>query len=133
MVDCGFKLHRDLGPGLLESAYEALLFAKLKSLDLKVDRQVPINIEYDGIRLENAFRVDLLINDQLVLEIKSVEQTLPVHAKQLLTYLRLMKLPLGLLLNFGCATYRDGIRRLVNNHKDFASSRLRANQMGDSQ
>lgn len=132
-MDCGFRLHRDLGPGLLESAYEGLLFAKLRSLDLKVDRQVPINIEYDGIRLENAFRVDLLIEDQLVLEIKSLEQTLPVHAKQLLTYLRLMKLPLGLLLNFGCATYRDGIRRLVNNHKDFASSRLRANQMGDDQ
>lgn len=118
---------------MLESAYEAILFAKLTASGLKVDRQMPINIEYDGIKRENAFRIDLLVEDRLVVEIKSVEQTLPVHAKQLLTYLRLMDLPLGLLLNFGCAAYRDGIRRLVNNHKDFASSRLRANQLGNAE
>ena len=105
-----------------------LLAGKLRQYGLTVDRQVPINIEYDGVHIENAFRVDLLIEGKLVVEIKSVEQTLPVHAKQVIIYLRLMRLPLGLLINFGAPTFRDGIRRLVNNHKDFASSRLRANQ-----
>ena len=128
VVDTGYKLHRDLGPGMLESAYEMLLAGKLRQYGLTVDRQVPINIEYDGVHIENAFRVDLLIEGKLVVEIKSVEQTLPVHAKQVIIYLRLMRLPLGLLINFGAPTFRDGIRRLVNNHKDFASSRLRANQ-----
>jgi GxxExxY protein len=129
VVDTGFKLHRDLGPGMLESAYELILFEKLTVLGLKIDRQTPINIHYDGIDINNAFRIDLLVEGQLVLEIKSVQQTLPVHSKQLLTYLRLMNLPLGLIMNFGTATFRDGVRRLVNNHTNFASSRLRANKM----
>lgn len=127
-VDAGLRLHRDLGPGLLESAYELLLPAKLTRSGLKVDRQVPININYDDIRIENAFRIDLLVEDSLVIEIKSTDHLMPVHAKQLLTYLRLMNAPLGLLMNFGAPIFKDGIRRLVNNHKDFASSRLCANQ-----
>jgi GxxExxY protein len=128
-VDAGLRLHRDLGPGLLEAAYEMLLSAKLERAGLKVDRQVPININYDDIKIENAFRIDLLVQNCLVIEIKSTENLMPVHAKQLLTYLRLMNLPLGLLMNFGAPTFKDGIRRLVNNHTDFASSRLRANQI----
>lgn len=131
VVDAGLKLHRDIGPGLLESAYELILTEKLVSSGLIVDRQMPINIHYDGIDIEHAFRIDLLINKQLIVEIKSTEQTLPVHAKQVITYLRLMNLQLGLLLNFGMPTFKDGVRRLVNNHKNFASSRLRANQIDD--
>jgi GxxExxY protein len=129
IVDAGFRLHKDIGPGLLESAYELILFEKLKSLDLAVDRQVPINIRYDGLSIDNAFRIDLLVENLIVIEIKSVDQVLPVHSKQVLTYLKLMKLPLGFVMNFGMPTYKDGIRRLVNNHVDFASSRLRANQL----
>lgn len=127
-VDAGLRLHRDLGPGLLESAYELLLSAKLERAGLKVDRQVPININYDNIRIENAFRIDLLVENCLVIEKKSTEKLMPVYAKQLLTYLRLMNMPLGLLMNFGAPMFKGGLRRLVNNHKDFASSRLRANQ-----
>jgi GxxExxY protein len=130
VVDCAFKLHKDLGPGLLESAYEMLLAAKLVALGFKIDRQVPINIDYDGIHIENAFRIDMVVDEKLLVEIKSTENYSPVHAKQLLTYLRLTNRPLGLLINFGSPTFREGIRRLVNNHTDFASSRLRANNLG---
>lgn len=128
VVDAGYKLHRDLGPGLLESVYELILARKLASLGLAVERQVPINIHYDGLAIENAFRVDLLVERRFIIEIKSVELSLPVHSKQVLTYLRLMNLQIGLLMNFGAGTFKDGVRRLVNNHTDFASSRLRANQ-----
>ena len=128
-VDTGLKLHRDIGPGMLESAYEMILAEKLRSLGLNVFRQVPINIEYDGILIENAYRIDLLVEDKLVIEVKAVVQTLPVHAKQVLTYLRFMNLTLGLIMNFGMPTFKEGLRRLVNNHPSFASSRLRANQL----
>lgn len=126
-VDTGLKLHRDIGPGLLESAYEMILAEKLRSLGLHVDRQVPINIEYDGIRIEQAYRIDLLVEHVMIIEVKAVVQTLPVHAKQVLTYLRFMDISLGLLMNFGMGTFKDGLRRLVNHHPTFASSRLRAN------
>jgi GxxExxY protein len=115
-VNIGFHIHEDLGPGLLESVYEMIMLEKLVKQGLRVDRQRPITITYDDIAIENAFRIDLLIEDQLIVEIKSVEQHAPVHAKQLLTYLRLMHLPLGLLMNFGCATFKEGVRRLANNH-----------------
>ena len=128
VVDTGFRIHKDLGPGLLESVYELILAEKLRRLGIDVDRQMPINISYEDVQIENAFRVDLLVEGRLVVEIKSLEQIAPVHAKQILTYIRLMNLPLGLLMNFGAATFREGVRRLVNNHTDFASSRLRANQ-----
>lgn len=128
-VDTAFHIHKDLGPGLLESVYELILAEKLRKLGLAVDRQMPINISYEEVQIENAFRVDLLIEGRLVVEIKSLEQIAPVHAKQVLTYIRLMNLPLGILMNFGAATFREGVRRLVNNHTDFASSRLRANQI----
>ena len=98
VVDCGFKLHRDLGPGMLESVYEQLLAASLERVGLTVEQQVAVPIRYDGIVIDNAFRIDLLINRKLIVEIKSVEKHSPVHAKQLLTYLRLMHLPLGLFI-----------------------------------
>ena len=129
VVDLGLRLHKDLGPGLLESVYEQILAAKLESVGLSIDRQKPIHISYENITIENAFRADLLVEGSLLIEIKSIEQLAPVHAKQVLTYLRLMNLPLGLLMNFGSATFKEGLRCLVNNHTNFASSRLRANQL----
>lgn len=121
VIDTAFHLHKALGPGLLESAYEIILFEKLISQGLKVERQRPINVNYDGIFVEAAFKIDLLIEDKLIVELKSVEQYAPVHAKQVITYLRLMNLPIGLLINFGTATFKEGVRRLANNHSDLAT------------
>ena len=115
-VDKGFHLHRDLGPGLIEGAYETVLSESLQRDGIDVARQVPVTVSHDGIVIENAFRIDLLVEDKLIIEIKSTERHAPVHAKQVLTYLRLMKLPLGLLMNFGMGTFKDGIQRLVNRH-----------------
>lgn len=122
VLDVALRLHRDLGPGLLESVYEAVLAGRLVAMGYIVARQRPINIEFEGLRFEAAFRIDLLVDDRLVVEIKSVECLLPVHAKQLLTYLRLTKQPVGLLINFGAATLKEGVRRLVNNYRPSASS-----------
>jgi len=127
-VDCGLKLHQGLGPGLLESVYEAVLAESLKRRGLSVERQKPVDIVFDAMVLREGFRADLLVEGRLLIELKSVERIVPVHAKQLLTYLRLMGLPLGLLMNFGAATFREGIKRVVNNHTDFASSRLRVSK-----
>jgi len=113
-VDAAFHLHRDLGPGLLESVYETLLAMRLERLGLKVDRQKAIDIIYEGVHFRGAFTADLLVEDRLLLELKSTERTLPVHVKQLLTYIRLMDLPLGLLINFGTASFREGVRRVGN-------------------
>ncbi|HEY4301652.1 MAG TPA: GxxExxY protein [Candidatus Didemnitutus sp.] len=128
VVDAGYHLHRELGPGLLESVYEAVLARQLQDRGLMVARQRPVPIEFAGLILNEGFRVDLLVEEQLVVELKSVETLAPVHPKQLLTYLRLMKLPLGLLINFGAPTFKEGVRRIVNDHRDFPSSRLRVNQ-----
>lgn len=113
-VDAAFHLHHDLGPGLIESVYETLLTVRLERAGVKVDRQKPIDIDYEGIHFRGAFVADLILNDRLLIELKSVERTAPVHVKQVLTYIRLMHLPLGLLLNFGTATFREGVRRVVN-------------------
>jgi iron complex transport system substrate-binding protein len=123
VVDCGYNIHVNLGPGLLESAYEAVLAAKLTAGGLRVQRQKSIPLKYEGPTFAKAFRADLVIEDALIVEIKSVEKLAPLHAKQLLTYLRLTKEPLGLLIKFGCGTFRDGIKRVVNGHTNFASSR----------
>ncbi len=111
------KIHRELGPGLFESVYETVLAAALARKGYLVSRQVPVAIQYDGIAIDAAFRIDLLVEGSLVIEIKSVEQLGKIHAKQLLTYLRLTKQPLGLLLNFSGLTMKEGIRRLVNDHR----------------
>lgn len=116
-VDCGFQLHRDIGPGLLESVYEALLFAALTDRGLRVARQVSVPITYKGVVVDNAFKADLIIEGTLLLELKSTERAAAVHGKQVLTYLRLLGLPLGLLMNFGQATFKDGLQRIVNNHR----------------
>ena len=122
VIGVAMAIHRDLGPGLLESVYEAVMAGKLATLGYKVDRQKPVDIQFEELRFEAAFRIDLLVDERLVVEIKSVEQLQKVHAKQLLTYLRLTKQPVGLILNFGGETMKEGIRRLVNNHNDSASS-----------
>lgn len=128
VVDAGFHLHCDLGPGLLESVYEAVLAGMLEKRGLQVERQRVIAFDFDGLHFNEGLRVDLLVEGRLVVELKSVENLAPVHAKQVLTYLRLLNLPLGLLINFGAATFKEGVKRVVNNHRDFASSRLRVNQ-----
>lgn len=128
VVDQAFKLHQNLGPGLLESVYEIVLSRALERIGLKVERQKSITIEYDGMEFCSAFRLDLLVDNRLVVEIKSVEMLSKAHSKQLLTYLRLIEQPVGLLINFGSASFREGIKRVVNSHTNFAASRLRVNQ-----
>jgi GxxExxY protein len=128
VIDAAFQIHRDIGPGLLESVYELVLARALEKRGLRVERQKVVAFEYDGMTFEAGLRVDLLIEDKFIVELKSVETMIPVHPKQVLTYLRLLHLPLGLLINFGAATFKEGIKRIVNNHHSFASSRLRVNQ-----
>jgi GxxExxY protein len=127
IVDAAFKVHTALGPGLLETVYELVLMRDLERRGLRAARQVPISFDYDGLRFEEVCRVDLLVEGCVVVEIKSVERLAAVHPKQLLTYLRLLKLPLGLLINFGGPTLREGIRRIANNLPSSASPRLCVN------
>ena len=127
ILDLSIRIHRELGPGLLESVYETVLAGKLAAAGFEVQRQRPVDIEFDGLAFNAAFRIDLLVNQRVLVEIKSVERLNAVHAKQLLTYLRLTKQPLGLLINFGGATLKEGFKRLVNDYRPSASPRLRAN------
>ena len=112
VVDAAYKVHTRLGPGLLESVYETVLAHELKKLGLSIKRQVPIPIVYDDIEFEEGFRADIIFNNLVILELKSLEQTAPVHRKQLLTYLRLSERKLGLLINFGSALIKNGITRI---------------------
>lgn len=119
-VDSGFHIRKELGPGLLESVYETVLAQALRQHGLFVEQQLSIPITFRGMAFSDAFRADLVIEHSLMIEVKSVERNAAVHAKQLLTYLRLMKQPLGLLMNFGCETFRDGVKRVANAHNSFA-------------
>jgi GxxExxY protein len=114
VVDGALTVHRALGPGLLESVYELALRYELTQRGLRVERQVPIPIEYRGVPLGEGFRADLIVDGKVLLELKSVEHLTPLHRKQTQTYLRLTGLKLGLLLNFGAALMKDGIVRCVN-------------------
>lgn len=116
VVDECIAIHRDLGPGLFENVYEAVLAGRLEARGLKVARQVPVPITFDGQVFDPAFRLDLLIEDTLVLEIKAVERLTQTYMRQLLTYLRLLRQPVGLLLNFSQGTMKDGIRRVANDY-----------------
>jgi iron complex transport system substrate-binding protein len=118
-VQCGFRIHDDLGPGLLESAYEAFLAAMLRELGLTVEVQKPVPVIYRGVVIRDAFRADLLVEGRLVIEVKSVESLARVHARQLLTYLRLLDQPLGLLMNFGADLFRNGVKRVINSRCDY--------------
>ena len=115
VVDAAFQIHKRLGPGLLETVYEVVLAHDLKRRGLKVKRQVPVAIIYDDIKFDEGFRADLIIEEKVIVELKSVEKVIPVHKKQLLTYLRLADKRLGLLINFGSELIRDGISRVANN------------------
>jgi iron complex transport system substrate-binding protein len=117
VIEEAIGIHRELGPGLFETVYEAVLAGRIEKRGLRAERQVPVPIEFDGHAFGAAFKIDILVENSLILEIKSVEQLSKVHAKQVLTYLRLTKQPVGLLLNFSAPTMREGIRRLVNNYQ----------------
>lgn len=114
VVDCAVKLHMELGPGLFETVYEVLMTHELRLRNLRVERQVPVAIDYQGIRFEEGFRADLIVERKVILELKSVERVTNAHKKQLLTYLRLTGMKLGYLLNFGEALMKDGITRVIN-------------------
>ena len=117
VVDEAIRIHRELGPGLFEGVYETVLAAAIERKGYRVDRQKPVDIVYDGMSFSAAYKVDILVEGALVIEVKSVERLTGTHANQLLTYLRLLKQPLGLLLNFSGETMKEGIRRLANNHR----------------
>jgi len=112
IIGCGIAIHRALGPGLLESAYEECRALEFREAGLSFRRQVPLPVVYKTIRLDQAYRIDFVVEDAVVLEIKSLERLLPVHEAQLLTYLRLSGIRTGLLINFGAAVLREGIRRM---------------------
>jgi GxxExxY protein len=118
ILDAAFVVHTKLGPGLLESVYEVVLALELKKRALTAERQKPMPIMYENIRFDEAFRSDLVVNGKVIAELKSVEVLLPLHTKQLLTQLRLSGLNLGLLINFGEAHLKDGIKRVNNGHLD---------------
>ena len=113
-VDAAYTVHVALGPGRLESVYETVLCHELRKRGRKVERQVAVPVVYDGLQFEEGFRADIVVEDKVVLELKSVEHVLPVHSKQTLTYIRLMDKRLGMLINFGAARIKDGIWRIVN-------------------
>ena len=114
VIGAAIEVHRLMGPGLLESTYEECLVYELEDRGIRAARQVMVPLKYKGRTLSTSYRIDLLVNDSLLIEVKSVEQLAPIHESQVLTYLRLTELPLGLLLNFNCTTLVKGLRRLAN-------------------
>ena len=118
VVDCAVSLHRETGPGLLETVYEVVLAHDLEAGGLRAERQVPIPIELRGIRFDEGFRADIIVEGKVLLELKSVEKVTKAHQKQVLTYLRLTGLKLGYLPDFGEALMKDGINRIVNGEVD---------------
>ena len=115
VIDCAMRVHSALGPGLLEAAYDASLAYELRQSGLRVEAQKPLPLVYHSVKLECGYRVDLLVDGKLIVEVKSVEALAEIHFAQVLTYLRLSGLRLGLLLNFNTLHFKDGIRRVVNN------------------
>ena len=128
IVDMAIQIQRKFGPGLLESVYEAALARSLANRGFAVERQKAISFEHEGMSFDNAFRLDMLVDGLVIVEIKSIEQLALVHTKQLLTYLRLTNLHVGLLINFGGATLKEGLRRIVNHLPPSASPHLRVNR-----
>ncbi|WP_367870704.1 GxxExxY protein [Luteolibacter sp. Populi] len=118
VVDAAFKIHSALGPGLLESAYEACLAHELTKRGYQVERQKPQPIIYDGLQIEVGYRLDILVDGEVILELKAVEQLLPIHHAQLMTYLKLSGKTLGLLINFNVPMIKLGIKRIALNHPD---------------
>ncbi|MBR4189165.1 MAG: GxxExxY protein [Kiritimatiellae bacterium] len=116
VLDAAIKIHKQFGPGLLESVYETLLAIELRKRGHTVETQQPVSFEYEGVRIDNAFRLDMLVDGKVVVELKSTEQMHPVFAKQVKTYLVILNLHLGLVVNFGLATVKDGFVRIVNGY-----------------
>ncbi|HUF03994.1 MAG TPA: GxxExxY protein [Aridibacter sp.] len=114
IIECAIRVHKELGTGLLESAYEACLLFELHKEGLKAQRQVQMPVEYSGVKIDVGYRLDLLVEEQVIVELKSVEKMLPLYEAQILTYLKLSGLKLGLLLNFGEKVLKDGIKRIAN-------------------
>lgn len=114
VVDAAYQVHSHLGPGLLESVYQTVMVHELRKRGLKIETQVPIPVIYDSIILQNGFRADVVVENKVILEFKSIEEVAAVHKKQLLTYIRLADKRLGLLINFGALHIKDGITRIVN-------------------
>lgn len=114
IIDCAIKVHKAIGAGLLESTYEVCLVYELRKAGLNVESQVVLPIIYDGIKIEAGYRIDLLVEDKVIVELKSVDQLLPIHEAQTLTYLRLSRKKLGLLINFNVYLLKNGIKRIIN-------------------
>jgi GxxExxY protein len=114
IIGCAINVHRALGPGLLESAYQECLEFELKELGLKVEKEVPMPIVYKDVKLDHGYRIDLLVEGKIVIELKTVEAFTNVHTAQVLTYLRLGNYKLGLLINFQVSVLKDGIKRIIN-------------------
>ncbi len=125
-VDCGLRTHKGLGPGLLESAYQAVLGELLRRKGLSIQQELTIPIRFEDMAIDKGFRADIIMEGKLLIELKSVERLAPVHAKQVLTYLRLANLPLGLLMNFGGETFKEGLRRIANGYYDKNTTYRRA-------
>ena len=128
IVDSALRVHRELGPGLLESVYEMVLGRVLERRGFEVERQRAVRFEFDEMVFTEGFRVDLLVDRRVVVEVKSVETLLPVHGKQVLTYLRLMDLRVGFLINFGASTLKEGLHRIVHRMPADESPSLRVNR-----
>jgi iron complex transport system substrate-binding protein len=126
VVDAAYRLHRRLGPGLVEKVYESILERALIERGLRVERQKPISFTFDGMQFDGAFVVDLLVEGEVVVELKSLEKLTAVHHKQVLTYLRVLDLPIGLLINFGTALFKDGVYRIANPRASAAPAILSA-------
>jgi GxxExxY protein len=120
VVHEAFELHREFGPGLLENVYETFLEIRLRAQGLQVERQKSVGLVFEGVEVKDAFRIDLLVEQRLVLELKSLERLAPVHFKQVLTYLKVLDLPLGLLVNFGAPLFKQGVHRVSNSHRTAA-------------
>jgi GxxExxY protein len=114
VIDASYKIHTQLGPGLLESVYERVLAYELRKRDFTVETQLPVPIVYDDVYFDEGYRLDLLVNDSVIVEVKSIEEIAPIHKKQLLTYLRLRDKRLGLLINFNVELIKQGITRIAN-------------------
>jgi GxxExxY protein len=122
IIGCGIEVHKALGPGLLESAYEECFCYELAQNGISFSRQVPLPVEYKGIKLDCGYRIAVLVHDLVIVELKTVEKMLTIHEAQLLTYLKLYRRPLGLLMNFNVPVLKDGIKRLVNQFQDISAS-----------
>ncbi len=113
VVDSAFKVHQTLGPGLLESVYQACLRIEFEKRGIAYETETPVPVNYEGVRLESGLRLDLIVENSLIVEIKSAEKLLPIHKSQLLTYLKLSRLRLGLLINFNVLMFSEGVKRVI--------------------